>query len=47
VAEIEPLSAEEILFVRKIYRRRQWFSKALYGALGTAIGGAIIAWLMT
>jgi len=44
--EIEPLTAEEIDFVRRVRRRWMWIIRGTYVALGTAIGGAALAWFL-
>jgi len=39
--DIEPLTAEEIVFVRRMYQIRQKVSLAFWGFLGVAIASAL------
>jgi len=37
--EIDPLTAEEIIFVRRMVRARRWIMAGLFTALGAALFG--------
>jgi len=41
--DIDPLTAEEIVFIRRMYQIRQKVSLAFWGFIGVAAAGAIIA----
>jgi len=43
MTEIEPLTGEEIIFIRRLYKIRQRVTLAFWGVIGAAIAGAIIA----
>ena len=44
--DIDPLSAEEILTLRRILKNRTRFLMAMWGTIGTGIGAAILAYLL-
>jgi len=41
--EIEPLTAEEIVFIRRVYKIRQRVILAFWGVIGAGAAAALIA----
>jgi len=41
--DIDPLTGEEIIFVRKLYRIRQRMTLVFWSVIATALAGGVIA----